>query len=199
MSEVLYYSNYCQHCKNLLVKISRSQKKNDMHFICLDKREKGNDGSTHIIMENGQRLLLPPNVTKVPSILLLNRGNRVIDGLNNIYEYLKPDDIERNNNSTMFNGQPNGEPLAYSLSDMGTIVSDNYSFLDMTSEELSAKGDGGLRMIHNYTKINGNQVIETPPEDYVPNKVGNVDIGKIEAQRNSDVLMKDKPPQLQQN
>ena len=66
-------------------------------------------------MENGQRLLLPPNVTKVPSILLLNRGNRVIDGLNNIYEYLKPDDIERNNNSTMFNGQPNGNTCLFTM------------------------------------------------------------------------------------
>ena len=186
MSEILYYSNHCRHCKELLLKISRSQKKNEMHFICLDKREKNKDGSTHIILENGQRLLLPPNVTTVPSILLLNRGNRVIDGLNNINKYLKPDEVERNNNSTMFNG----EPLAFSLSELGSIVSDNFSFLDMTSDELSAKGNGGLRMMHNYTKVNGNQTIETPPEDYVPNKVGNVDIGQIEAQRNEDVLMK---------
>ena len=193
MSEILYYSNYCRHCKELLLKISRTQKKNEMHFVCLDKREKNKDGSIHIILENGQRLLLPPNITTVPSILLLHRGNRVIDGLNNINNYLKPDEVERNNESTMFNG----EPLAFSLSEMGSIVSDNFSFLDMTSDELSAKGNGGLRMMHNYTKINGNQCIETPPEDYVPNKVGNVDIGKLESERNQDVIMKQ--PQQQQN
>jgi hypothetical protein len=87
MSAALYYSNYCDHCKELLMKISRTKISDDIHFICIDKRVKQNDGSTHIILENGQHLLLPPNVTKVPSILLLHHGNRVIDGLKEIYNY----------------------------------------------------------------------------------------------------------------
>jgi len=42
--------------------------------------------------------------------------------------------------------------------------------------------------MHNYTTIKQNNTIATPPEDYVPNKVGNVDIGKLQAQRNQDVV-----------
>jgi hypothetical protein len=185
MSAVLYYSNYCNHCKDLLMKISRSKSKEDLHFVCIDKREKHKDGSTHIVLENGQRLLLPPNVKKVPSVLLLHHGNRVIDGIKEITHYLKPGDVEINNTATNFNG----EPLAFSVCEMGGL-SDNYSYLDMSSEELSAKGDGGTRMMHSYTGWNQTQSIPTPPEDYEPNKVGNVDLGKIQEQRNKDIRQK---------
>jgi hypothetical protein len=183
MSAALYYSNYCDHCKELLMKVSRTKISDDIHFICIDKRVRQNDGSTHIILENGQHLLLPPNVTKVPSVLLLHHGNRVIDGLKEIYNYLNPAEVEMNNNAT----QQNGEPLAFSTCEMGSTLSDNYSYLDMSSDELSAKGNGGLRMMHNYTTISDNQTIATPPDDYEPNKVGDVDMSKLEAERNQDI------------
>jgi hypothetical protein len=64
MSAILYYSNYCKYSKDLLVKLSRTKRKNDLHFVCIDKREQHKDGTTHVILENGQRLLLPPNVKK---------------------------------------------------------------------------------------------------------------------------------------
>ena len=185
MSAILYYSNYCNHCKNLLMKLSRSKTKNDLHFICIDKREKHKDGTMHIILENGQRLLLPSNVKQVPCVLLLHHGNRVIDGLNEIMHYLNPGEVEINNQATSFNG----EPLAFSMSEMGGL-SDNYSYLDMSSDELSAKGNGGMRMMHSFTGWKQNQSIATPPEDYEPNKVGNVDLGKLQEQRNKDVIQK---------
>ena len=185
MSAILYYSNYCNHCKNLLMKLSRSKTKNDLHFVCIDKREKHKDGTIHIILENSQRLLLPPNVKQVPCVLLLHHGNRVIDGLNEIMHYLNPGEVEINNKATSFNG----EPLAFSMSEMGGL-SDNYSYLDMSSDELSAKGNGGMRMMHSFTGWNQNQSIATPPEDYEPNKVGNVDLGKLQEQRNNDVIQK---------
>ena len=183
MSVALYYSNYCDHCKELLMKVSRTKTSNDIHFICIDNRSKQSDGSTHIILENGQHLLLPPNVTKVPSILLLHHGNRVMDGLKEIYDYLNPSEVEVNETATL----QNGEPLAFSTSEMGSTLSDNYSYLDMSSEDLAAKGNGGLRMMHNYTTISDNQVIATPPDDYEPNKVGDVDMSKLEAERNQEI------------
>ncbi len=183
MSAALYYSNYCDHCKELLMKVSRTKISDDIHFICIDKRVKQQDGSTHIILENGQHLLLPPNVTKVPAVLLLHHGNRVIDGLKEIYNYLNPAEVELNNTAT----QQNGEPLAFSTCEMGSTLSDNYSYLDMSSDDLSAKGNGGLRMMHNYMTITDNQTIATPPDDYEPNKVGDVDMSKLEAQRNKDL------------
>ncbi|MCK4820817.1 hypothetical protein KA005_33940, partial [bacterium] len=81
-------------------------------------------------------------------------------------------------------------PLAFSMNEMGSGLSDNYSYLDMSAEDLSAKGNGGLRMMHSYTTLAQNQSIATPPEDYVPNKIGSVDLGKLQQQRQQDVAQK---------
>ena len=56
MTNVLYYSNYCEPSKKLLGKISRSQIKEELHFICIDKREVGPHGKTVVILENGQNV-----------------------------------------------------------------------------------------------------------------------------------------------
>ena len=59
--------------------------------------------------------------------------------------------------------------------------------LDMNDEELSAKGSGGFRQMHSYASINQVDKIETPEEDYSPDKIGEVDLGKIEAARNNEI------------
>ena len=80
MSNILYYSNYCNNCKNVLTTLSRSHLKEEMFYLCIDKRRKGNNGATYLILENGQELLLPPTITKVPALLLINHGHRVLFG-----------------------------------------------------------------------------------------------------------------------
>ena len=183
MSSVLYYSKFCNHCKELITKIAKTKTKDEIHFVCIDNRERHKDGTTNIILDNGQRLLLPPNISTVPSILLLHHGNRVLAGIKEILHYLKPGETTIMNQATNFNG----EPQAFSFCEMGSSSSDNYSYLDMTAEELSAKGDGGLRMRHNYMLINESQIIATPPDDYEPDKVGAVDLGKLQAKRNNEI------------
>ena len=79
MSSIFYYSNYCQFSKSLLQKISKNKIKDQMHFICIDRRKKEGN-ATYIILENGQEILLPNTVTKVPALLLLNRGHHVLFG-----------------------------------------------------------------------------------------------------------------------
>lgn len=179
---ILYYSNYCEHCKNLLSEISRSSIKEDIHFLCIDKRIKKN-GVNYIQLENGQEILIPPNIKRVPSILLLNRGNTVVEGEQvNSYIIKKTEqvNIQATNN--------NGEPLAFSLNDFGAIISDSFSFLDQGSDEMSAKGSGGLRQMHNYVAIGQSDTIETPPEDYVPDKIGgDMSLDKLRMMREKDV------------
>ena len=43
MSSVLYYSNFCDNSKKLLLQIANSPIKKDIHFICIDNRIKQND------------------------------------------------------------------------------------------------------------------------------------------------------------
>ena len=66
-------------------------------------------------------------------------------------------------------------------------MSDNYSYLDQSNESMSAKGDGGLRQMHSFVTLQHNDKINTPPEDYEPDKVGQVDLGKLQAQRDSEI------------
>jgi len=185
MSTILYYSNYCKNCQNLLQALAQTSVKDDMHFICIDKRVKKANNSTYIILENGQEILLSPNVTKVPALLLLNRGHQVLFG-EQIKEYISSKHVAVQKTVT----QNNGEPLAFSL--MGGsggfgVVSDNYSFLDQGADELSAKGHGGMRQQHHYSAIQESDNIETPPDTYSPDKVGNVSMEQLQQQRNSDI------------
>tara|TARA_B100001093_G_scaffold520208_1_gene613637 strand:- start:820 stop:1368 length:549 start_codon:yes stop_codon:yes gene_type:complete len=180
MSSILYYSNYCNNCKNLLSEISKSNIKKDIHFISIDKRIVKNN-STYIILENNQELLLPHTVNAVPALLLINDNYKVLFG-DSIKTYLKPINEIKNNISTNFNG----EPSAFSLGDGLTgVVSDNFSFLDQSSDELSAKGNGGLRQMYNYATINHNDKIETPPDDYTPDKVDETSLKNYENNRNN--------------
>lgn len=182
MSSVLYYSNYCNHCNNLLRAISSSSVKNDIHFLCIDKRIKKN-GITYIQLENGQEILLPPNIIKVPSLLLLNRGNIVVEG-KQVNEYILKENNKINNQATLFNG----EPLAFSLNEFGSFKSDNFSFLDQSSEDMSAKGNGGIRQMHNYVAIDHDGFIETPPENYKPDKIDtSMSLDQIRMMRDKEI------------
>ena len=182
MSSVLYYSKYCENCKKLLYELGKSDISKQIHFLSIDKRVNKNQ-KTYIVLDNGCQVL-PPNITKVPSLLLLNKGNKIIVG-NDVINYFKPQLTQQKVEAT----KNNMEPMAFSLYEMGTSMSDNYSYLDQSNESMSAKGDGGLRQMHSFVTLNFNDTIETPPEDYEPDKVGDVDLSKLQAQRENEIVM----------
>jgi hypothetical protein len=170
-----------------------------LHFLCVDKRvQRGNE--QYILLGNGTEVLMPSAIRSVPSLLLLNYGNKILEG-NQIREFIDSkinqtqpqqsipmtqQDGLNNNNSGPIGGQ-GMEPDAFSLGGLGSVVSDQYSFLDQNADELSAKGNGGMRQMYNYAAINQFDSIETPPDDYVPNKVGNMSLDQIRAMREQDV------------
>jgi hypothetical protein len=152
MSCILYYSKYCDVCKKYLQLLSKSNSQKDIHFICIDKRVKDANNKTYIILENGQQIILPENITKVPALLLLNQGYQVLYG-EQILQHLKPQQQQEVRKAT----QNNMEPMAFSLGGgggFGDIVSDQYSFLDQDPDELRAEGNGGMRQMHNYVDLN---------------------------------------------
>ena len=111
---------------------------------------------------------------KYQHLLLLHQGNRIVYG-DNIYKYYKPQEVILNQQAT----RNNIEPLAFSGYEMGSFMSDQYCYLDLSPEELKAKGSGGLRQMHNYCTLDTVDQINTPPDDYEPDKVGVVDMGQI--------------------
>ena len=167
MSSILYYSNFCDHSKKLLQTVSKTQVSKDIHFICIDKRERDQNGKVNIILENGQKIIMPENVTKVPALLLIRDGFKVLYG-DNIYSHLKP----KHETATRQATNNNMEPMSFSLGGSGGfgIMSDQYSFLDQDSDALSSKGDGGLRQMHNYVTLAHSDIITTPTDDHKYNQ-----------------------------
>ena len=180
MGSVLYYSNYCDNSKKLLGYLSKSSVKDNLHYVCIDRRVKKNN-AMYVILENNQELLLPNTVNAVPALMILNNDYKVLFG-DNILEYLKPVEQVKVQKATNFNG----EPSAFSLNDgMAGVHSDNFSFLDQGNDELSAKGDGGMRQLYNYATINFQEKIETPEDDYVPDKVDENSLKNYQDTRNN--------------
>ena len=182
MNSVFFFSNYCKHCEKLLTQIIKHPLRNDLHYICIDKRRKGEDDKMLVILENGTEMELPSDLRKVPSLLLINRGNKIIEG----------DDI-----MLLLNKRTHGEevikdePDCFSMSSGSGfgVQSDNYSFYDMDADELSAKGGGGIRQMHNYCAPVNEDAIETPPDNYTPDKIGEngIDLDKIMQDRQKDL------------
>lgn len=181
MSSVLYYSNYCDKCKTLLAKLAKSPQSKEIHFVCIDKRIKKPDGRVYVILQNGKELLLPPNISRVPALLLLNKNNHVLFG-NDITNYLQPRETQLENQAT----RGNGEPMAFSFSSgssMWGVMSDQYSYWDMEAEALTAKGDGGLRQMHFYASVDHSDNIEAPKDEYSANKVDDKELENYKRNR----------------
>ena len=167
--DVLYYSNYCKHSQTLINTLSKSNIKGKFYYVCIDKRTQEGQ-NTIIILENGNRIILPKIIKNVPALLLPNHGNRVLTG-GEILTY-----IEINTSQTT-NPISNDEPSPFALNSnvYDNISSDKYSFLDMSDEDLSAKGTGGVRQMHNYVQMDMNPLIATPTDDYEPDKISSQD------------------------
>lgn len=183
MKFILYYSNNCNNSKNVLYSLSRNYTSKDICYICIDKRVRNQDGTKSVVLDNGELVPLPPNVTHVPSLMLLNRGFNIIQGDGPILEELLP---RGQNNVNSLSGFTNEEPIAFSSSEMNGM-SDNYSYLSLDAEQMSAQGNGGLAMMHGFAHINQVDFIDTPKENQ--GKGVNIDIDRLKQERNNQIQM----------
>jgi hypothetical protein len=167
MSSILYYSNFCEPSKKLLQTVTKTQNAKDIHFICIDKRVKDSNGKIFIILQNGQKIIMPENVTRVPALLLLNQNYRVLYG-DEIYQHMRPQQNQQIKQATKNNMEPVTFQDGFNAFGGfgGGIASDNYSFLDQSDTELSVGGSGGMRQMHNYVSLNeSNQLSMNLPTD----------------------------------
>ena len=88
MSSVLYYSKYCENCKKLLYELGKTKIQKDIHFLSIDKRI-NRGGKIYIILDNGNEIFMPPNIVSVPTLLLLNKGNKLLVG-DDVSNFFKP-------------------------------------------------------------------------------------------------------------
>jgi hypothetical protein len=159
---ICYYSNFCEPSKKLLQLLAKTKLNQEIHFICIDKRFKSPQGD--IIVEVGaQQVKLPAIVNKVPALYLIGNNKALFE--DDIYRYLAPKEEAITHKETA----GNMEPECYQMSSM----SDAFSFWDQNADELSTKGSGGLRQIHNFVSVDQNFAITTPEENYKADKIGN--------------------------
>lgn len=61
--DILFYSNFCTYCKEILNNISQTPLNENMLFVCVDD----------------ENIQLPPFITSVPTIYLINEKKIVVD------------------------------------------------------------------------------------------------------------------------
>jgi hypothetical protein len=152
-----------------------------------------NDKKIYIILENGQKIVMPENVTKVPALLLLNQNYKVIYG-DDIYKYLRPQAVEDIKEATKNNMEPINFQDGFSSFGgySGGVVSDNYSFLDQSDLDLNVKGNGGMRQMHNYVALNDSMVFNIPTDngEYKTDKIKENEISIEALQRKRETEFK---------
>lgn len=199
--DILYYSNYCTHSQKVLQTLVKGNLSDKLSFICIDKRQVDKQtNQTYILLENGGKVVLPPNIHSVPALLLIKDNYRIIHG-DDIIKFFHNDIKQRANVATNFNG----EPVSFHLgnSSGGTnIMSEQYTLYDLSPDELSAKGSGGNRQMYNYVSAgNSINLIQTPDDTYKPDKVSNgVTVDSLQQKRMDEIseIMPNKQPFGQQ-
>lgn len=187
--DTLYYSNYCKHSQRVLQFLVKGNLVNKLNFLCVDKRERDSSSNQiYLILENGKKVIMPPNVHNVPCLLLPRQGYRVILG-DDIIQYYQVDANKETKNKMAL--QEKVEPIGISLlkSNNGNILSEQYTNYNLTPQELSAKGNGGRRSMYNYVSANEEIIsINTPPDTYQPDKIGNdITVDSLQQQRFDEI------------
>jgi len=186
--DVLYYSNHCKHSQKLVQTLVKGNLADKISFICIDKRKiDTKTNQTFIILENGSKVIMPPNIHSVPSLLLVKQNYRVIMG-DEIMNFFHPQLKMKNEQATHFQGEPAGFHLGVS-SGGSNIMSEKYTDYNMSPDELSAKGKGQLRKMYNYVSAADDiQFINTPADSYRPDKLSNsVTIDTLQQKRMDEV------------
>lgn len=169
--DTLYYSNHCKHSQAVLQFLVKSNLAEKMNFLCIDQRKK--DGPVVlIVLSNGKTVPMPPHVHSVPA-LVTGKGYNAVYG----------EDILRHFQGSGVAAAAAVEPLGMPLV---SPYSEPFTFYNLTSEELSAKGAGGRRQLYNYVSANdaGLSSIPTPAETYRPDKVAkDVTVESLSSQR----------------
>ena len=180
----LYYSNYCDKCKKLLSMLHKSEYRDRFKYICIDNRVKEND-KIIVILQNGYKLYLPPVVTKVPT-LHNDQTNNILVG-EEIMNFLRPPDKKIQLENQQVNSQPEAFGNYFDSNNSFGVMSDSFSFLNQSADELSAKGSGGVRQMYNYCGLNETSKIYTPEEEENNSKIGPVNLDDLQSQRNRDI------------
>ena len=183
---VLYFSNYCNNCNKLLDFMQKENLVDKVDLVCIDNRFT-KDNITYINVGNGNSFPLPPMVNCVPTLCLMP-NHEVLSG-SKIVNYFKPMCSSIDEERQQINMEPNPYCLDKETNGSFGVSSDNFSFYDTASEDLSASGNGGTRQMYSYATIGSDYSdtsIHTPHDEGREKKIG-MSLEQLQNQRNSEI------------
>lgn len=196
MSCVVYYANTCQYSKKLLSDI-KTLNLQHVHFVCIDRRVTGKDGKLYAVLKNEEHIRLPDNLANVPALLLLNE-QKIIYGWQEVKAQIEKMNVGHIKIATNNNMEPLSKQQTNMIGDLnafdgfnGSVVSDHYSFVNQSTEELMSQGNGGTRQMYNYVPYGDlgntgvNYVADQPSNHRI--KEGQYTIDSLKQQRERDL------------
>ena len=157
----LFFSKYCKFCNTLINKIQKTGQESSFDFICIDNRFIKENITYVNMFNNNQAMPLPPMINRVPTLLLVPNYEVLVG--DQILEYISPKTKTIQQEQNAINMEPNPFSITNDSTGGFGVASDTYSFLDMSTDELSAAGNGGERQMYDYSSVNGPvSEIQTP-------------------------------------
>ena len=152
---ICFYSNRCEWSKAFITEISQTSYHKEFRFICVDP--------------SSNRPQLPAWLKQTPTLVIQGepepRTNSEV--MNWLYERKMKDGGGRGGSVGGSENQSQGgqnmdagitEPEPSLDSEMGGGFGDSYSFL---GDDTTTQGNGGMRMRHNFTYLNGQDGVST--------------------------------------
>lgn len=144
---ICFYSNRCEWSKAFITEISQTPYHKEFRFICVDP--------------SPNRAQLPSWLKQTPTLVISGEPEPRTDSevMNWLYER-KMKDGGGGNQQDGRGGVSSGpsEPEPYLDMEMGGGFGDSYSFL---GDDTTTQGNGGMRMKHNFTYLNGQDSVGT--------------------------------------
>ena len=190
--DILYYSNFCRHSKEILQYLAKNNLTHKVNFICLDNRNYNpTTNQTTILLDDGKKTTLPPNIDRVPALFLVSDKYRAIFG-SQILSHFGGDKT----NPQIINDEPVGVSLDFTSS-RSNIVSEQYTSYGLVPEELSSKGISSNRpVMPHYVSVNSDLTIRSPPDTYKSDKISEKDFSMEDIQQRRNQEIGFKPPHI---
>jgi hypothetical protein len=141
---ICFYSSRCEWSKAFISEISQTPYHKEFRFICVDP--------------SPNRPQLPPWLKQTPTLVISGEADPRVDSevMNWLYERKMKDGGGRQGGGGGGGGPQEPEP--YMDMEMGGGFGDSYSFI---GDDTSTQGNGGARMKHNFTYLQGQDAVGT--------------------------------------
>ena len=165
--DLLFYSNFCEHCKNLIGFLVKKNLRDSFVLVCVDKKE----------------LRIPPFIDRVPSILTVKK------------ELYTDDSVFRYIDSKVKNIQEKSEDITpFALG--SALNSSQYTFITADGEGYDTSCDikGDMMQSHNFVLLSSDQKIIAPIDREADGKSNKFDTSLLErymdARKTDDDMIK---------